>query len=103
MKSILKLTLISAFTFALISCGGEKPSDHDHSDHDHDHASGETAQVDGDYPLANCVVSGEPLGSMGTPIEMSHEGTTVKLCCKSCIKEFKSNPASFVAKVENAR
>lgn len=103
MRSILKFTLMSVFAIALVSCGGDKPSDHDHADHDHDHASTEAAHVDGDYPLTTCVVSGEDLGSMGTPVEVTHEGTTVKLCCKSCIKEFNASPDKFVAKVKNAR
>ena len=103
MKSILKLVLMSVFAIALVSCGGEKASDHDHGDHDHDHASSGAAPVDSDYPLTTCVVSGEDLGSMGTPVEVTHDGTTVKLCCKSCIKEFKESPETFVAKLESAR
>ncbi len=55
---------------------------------------------DGDaYPLTACVVSGEELGSMGKPIEVEHEGTKVKLCCKSCIPKFEKDPAGFVAKL----
>ena len=103
MKSILKLALTFAFAIALVSCGDEKASDHDHSGHDHDHASSEAAHVDGDYPLTTCVVSGEDLGSMGKPVEVTHEGTTVKLCCKSCIKEFNASPAKFVAKLASAQ
>ncbi len=101
MKSILKLALMPVFAIALVSCNGEKASEHDHSGHDHDHASSEAAHVDGDYPLTTCVVSGEPLGSMGTPVEVTHEGTTVKLCCKSCIKEFNASPDKFVAKLSS--
>ncbi|MDF1739137.1 MAG: hypothetical protein P1U86_08255 [Verrucomicrobiales bacterium] len=103
MKSILKLALMTVFALALVSCNEEKSSGHDHSDHSHDHTSSGTAQVDGDYPLTTCVVSGEALGSMGTPIEVTHEGTTVKLCCKSCIKEFKASPEKFVAKLDSAQ
>ena len=57
-------------------------------------SSGET------YPLEVCVVSGEQLGSMGEPVVYDHEGTTVKFCCKACIKDFKENPAPYLAKLQ---
>ncbi len=43
-----------------------------------------------------CPVSGEELGSMGEPIVMTHEGKEVKLCCKSCIKQFKADPEKYM-------
>lgn len=52
-----------------------------------------------DYPLTTCVVSGEELGSMGDPVVIEHEGTTVKFCCKVCIPEFKENPEAYLAKL----
>lgn len=54
------------------------------------------------YPLTVCAVSGEELGSMGKPVEVVHEGTTVKLCCKGCIKKFNKDPAGYTAKVTAA-
>ena len=52
------------------------------------------------YPIDTCVVSDEKLGSMGEPVVIDHEGTTVKFCCKACIDEFNEDPAKFVAKLK---
>jgi YHS domain-containing protein len=63
----------------------------------------ETATTDyseGTAAETTCPVSGEPLGSMGEPIVMTHEGKEVKLCCKSCIKKFEADPAKYAAMVD---
>ena len=54
------------------------------------------------YPLQTCVVSGEKLGEMGKPYTFTHEGQEVKLCCKSCLKDFKKDPAKYVKKIKDA-
>lgn len=54
------------------------------------------------YPLDTCVVSGEKLGEMGKPYVFTHDGQEVKLCCKSCLKDFKADPAKYVKKIESA-
>jgi hypothetical protein len=54
------------------------------------------------YPLKTCVVSGEKLGEMGDPYVFTHEGREVKLCCKSCLKDFNKAPAKYVKKMEEA-
>jgi hypothetical protein len=55
------------------------------------------------YPLTTCVVSGEKLGGdMGKPYVFVHEGQEIKLCCKSCLKEFKQEPAKYLKKLETA-
>jgi hypothetical protein len=54
------------------------------------------------YPLKTCLVSDEELGSMGDPFVFTHEGQEVKLCCKSCQKDFKKNPAKFLKKLEKS-
>lgn len=54
------------------------------------------------YPLDTCVVSGESLGSMGEPLEMVYAGRLVKFCCKACIKPFKKDPATHLAKIDAA-
>ena len=51
------------------------------------------------YTLDVCIVSGEKLGSMGAPVVYVHEGQEVKLCCKSCLPDFKKEPAKFLAKL----
>lgn len=54
------------------------------------------------YPLDICVVSGKKLGSMGDPFIGKHNGRTVKFCCSDCIKEFNSNPAKYMAILDEA-
>ena len=55
------------------------------------------------YPLKTCVVSDEKLGGdMGDPYVFTHEGREIKLCCKSCLKDFKKEPAKYVKKIEEA-
>ena len=89
MKAI--LALVIAIPFALASCSNEKSG----GDSDKD-KTGST----GDYPIDTCVVSDEKLGSMGEPVEVVHEGTTVKFCCDSCIPEFEKDPAKYIAKLK---
>lgn len=51
------------------------------------------------YPLTTCIVSDEPLGSMGEPIVRVHEGQQVKFCCAGCVESFNAEPATFLAKL----
>ena len=52
--------------------------------------------------LKTCVVSGEKLGDHGKPYVFTHEGQEVKLCCKDCLKDFKKEPAKYMAKIKEA-
>lgn len=53
------------------------------------------------YPFTTCAVSGEAFGGdMGDPYVFTHEGREVKLCCKSCLKAFKKDPAKYVAALD---
>jgi hypothetical protein len=55
------------------------------------------------YPFKTCAVSDEKLGGeMGEPYVFIHEGQELKLCCKSCLKTFKKDPAKYLKKVEAA-
>ena len=55
------------------------------------------------YPLKTCVVSDEKLGGdMGDPYVFTHEGREIKLCCKSCLKDFKKDTAKYIKKIEEA-
>src|SRR5437867_3406585 len=55
------------------------------------------------YPLSKCVVSDEKLGGdMGDPYVFTHEGREIKLCCKSCLKDFKKDTAKYIKKIEEA-
>lgn len=64
---------------------------------------GKPEGVPANYPLTQCVVSKEPLGTMGKPVKVTHDGTEVYLCCKSCIKKFHKDPAKYVALVKAAK
>jgi hypothetical protein len=54
------------------------------------------------YTLKTCVVSGDKLGEMGKPFVFTNDTREIKLCCKSCLKDFKKEPAKFVKKIEEA-
>jgi hypothetical protein len=55
------------------------------------------------YPLKTCVVSDEKFGGeMGEPYVFTYKDREVKLCCKSCLKDFNKEPAKFVKKMEAA-
>ncbi len=55
------------------------------------------------YPLKTCIVSDEKLGGdMGDPYVFTHEGREIKLCCKSCLKDFNKDSAKYVKKLEKA-
>jgi len=54
------------------------------------------------YPLKTCIVTDEKLDA--DPAMKSyafvHEGQEIKLCCKSCLKDFKKEPAKYLKKLE---
>lgn len=54
------------------------------------------------YPLKTCVVSGEEINDKGEmkPHAFTHRGQEVKLCCKSCLKDFNKEPAKYLKKME---
>ena len=52
------------------------------------------------YPLKECIVSGNELGSMGKVITKSHEGQEVKFCCKPCVKKFDKAPVKYLGKLK---
>lgn len=55
------------------------------------------------YPLKTCVVSDEKLGGdMGEPYVFVHQGQEIKLCCKSCLKDFNKDTAKYLKKIADA-
>ena len=55
------------------------------------------------YPLKTCIVSDEKLGGdMGPPYVFVHQGQEVKLCCKSCLKDFNKESAKYLKKIGDA-
>lgn len=55
-----------------------------------------------DYPIDVCVVSGEPLGSMGEPYEYEHDGRRILFCCGGCVGEFEAYPEKYLKKLDGA-
>jgi hypothetical protein len=86
LKTITALTLAATFLAApLAGFAAEKPK--------------EKAKA---YPLDKCLVSDEALDSMGKPFVFTHEGQEIKLCCKSCQKDFKKDTAKYLKKIKDA-
>ena len=53
--------------------------------------------------LTTCPVSGEKLnGDMGAPYVFVYQGQEVKLCCKSCKKDFDKNPGKYLKLIRAA-
>jgi len=46
-----------------------------------------------------CVVTDDPLGSMGPPIKVLVDDQAVFVCCKGCEKKAKADPEKTLAKV----
>ncbi len=53
------------------------------------------------YPLKECVVSGQKLGSMGKPLDVVLANRLVRLCCGGCKKALLSEPAKYLAKLNH--
>lgn len=118
---------LALFAFAFSGCG--KPAtdtaahpagdtaaaadaDHDHAGDSHDgHSHDAGGDVEAalakltpeDRALAQaqkvCVVSKEPLGSMGAPIKVEHNGQVAFLCCDGCRDAFEAEPDKFLAEL----
>jgi YHS domain-containing protein len=58
------------------------------------------------YPMDTCVVSDEKIDTSADakmkPYTFTYEGQEVKLCCKSCEKDFKKEPAKYIKKITEA-
>ena len=90
-------------------CGKEE-GQHDHDAHSQgssdsattQRSSESSAKPSDDYPLATCVVSGEPIDAMGGAIVIQHEGREVRFCCKSCVTQFNEDPSKYLAILDQA-
>jgi hypothetical protein len=105
LQSVLVRGLVSAGLLAVAVATASA-----HEGHNKDKAkAADSAQAVAAYPLANCVVSGDKLedGDMGPPINyvFKQEGKPdrlVRLCCKSCVKDFNKDPEKFLKMVDEA-
>ena len=53
------------------------------------------------YPLDKCLVTDEKLSRK--PHVFAHQRQEIKLCCKSCRKEFKKDPAKYLSKLNASK
>ena len=60
------------------------------------------ASKDKPYTIDTCIVSDEKLGEMGEPFVTSYKGQEIKMCCKSCNKDFTKNPDKYLKKLADA-
>ena len=99
-QHIIKLLTAIVIAVSFVACSNNQNGTNAHEGHDHSSGHhGMMEQTASTKEVADnvCPVSGEELGSMGEPIKATHEGHTVNLCCKDCVKEFKSNPTKYLA------
>jgi hypothetical protein len=96
--AILPLLLAPTALLAATDGSGQDPA-RDTAQPDTDRDAAVIAAQKPSYPLTSCVVSGEPLGSMGDPIDLVVEGRLYRLCCKGCVKKVQADPAPFAEKV----
>ena len=56
------------------------------------------------YPLNTCLVTDEKLGEDPSmkPYAFVEDGQEIKLCCKSCLKDFKKDKATLMKKLAAA-
>jgi hypothetical protein len=74
------------------------------AEHDHAGAAKSAKASAKPYPLKTCIVSDEKLdGDMGKAYVFLHEGQEIKLCCKSCLKDFNKDPAKYIKKLAEAQ
>lgn len=111
MNGFLRLCGVALFAlaFVLAGCGGDDHAGGMHDEMTTEHGSGgveDNAFADlsaADQALAKaqktCPVSDKPLGSMGTPVKVTHGGKTVFLCCEGCVKKFHRDAEKYLAKV----
>ncbi|HEY1786543.1 MAG TPA: hypothetical protein VGJ73_00230 [Verrucomicrobiae bacterium] len=52
--------------------------------------------------LTTCPVTGDPLGSMGTPYVIVYQGQEVKFCCASCTNDFFKDPDKYIKMIRAA-
>ena len=85
MKRAQSILLLGTVTVLLAGCSSET-------------TSSEAAMP---YPLDVCIVTDETIGADPNmkPYTFVYEGQEVKLCCKSCQKDFDRDPQKYLAKL----
>ncbi len=88
--------------------GGDEHAGHDHAEHmmsagtEVEQALAELSSDDRTAAEEQqmCPVTDEPLGSMGKPFKITHEGTDVFFCCEMCKGSFADDPDKYLAKLK---
>jgi len=102
MKTI-KTTLLVVLAGALLTPPRLAAADHGHGSHGSAAQPGPKKAKVKPYPMATCVVSGEKLGGdMGDAYVFSQDGQEVKLCCKSCLKDFSKDVTGHMKRIAAA-
>ena len=98
-KSLLTITALVLLTGAPVLIRAEHHEGKDKTEHKEGEQKDKKAKA---YPLDKCIVTDEKLDSdpaMKSYV-FTHEGQGIKLCCKSCLKDFKKEPAKYLKKLE---
>ncbi|MCD8533786.1 MAG: hypothetical protein LR011_02935 [Verrucomicrobia bacterium] len=99
-QSTLFPLVTAGLCLALSACTPSEPSgDASVKPNDSSTSRSATAEEIAAYPLNTCVVSGEPLGSMGDTIDIFYQNQLVRLCCSHCIDSFHEEPQKFITKI----
>ncbi len=121
-QSIFATISLAVAAIMIAGCSGTSPAPtqsdsssassnaHDHADHDHGAAGPDMEKMKAELAKLSpedaasaetqhfCPVSGEMLGSMGTPIKVDVKRESVWLCCDGC-KEKDLDPDEYLAKI----
>ena len=54
----------------------------------------------GVFPLAKCPITGEKIGSMGSPVIKQYDGREVRFCCPGCPAKFEADKAANLKKID---
>ncbi len=110
MKCIPPAILASCFALAIaaMGCGPTKQQPPETPNTAGEDVAAERAKLSPeDRDLVNaqdlCVMTEEPLGSMGAPIKLSIKGQPVFVCCGSCKRKAEADPDKTLAKLEELK
>jgi hypothetical protein len=107
LKSFVATTLLSLGVFLAVPAFAQATADKKAAPAPTPAESALIAKARADYPLKTCLVSDEPLGSMGEAVAHVHRAAgkpdrVVFVCCEGCIDDFKQDPAKYLKKVDDA-
>ncbi|MFK5923859.1 MAG: hypothetical protein QM496_16910 [Verrucomicrobiota bacterium] len=86
MKNLLPIALALAVVLLTVSCAT-------------DSMTGKGGADVKPYPFDKCLVMDVPLAKMGKPKRIVYQRQEMKFCCKRCVKVFKADPETYLAKL----